>query len=95
MNCKTCKSRCAWAGQEASGHGKCLVGYTPITNGDKIRSMSDYDLADWIADILNHCDNKKPEDECLDSCPLYPCCNLPFGSIEGWLKSPADKEGEG
>lgn len=64
----------------------------PMTNGDKIRSMSDYDLADWIADILNHCDNKKPEDECLDSCPLYTCCNDGPDSIEDWLKLPAEEE---
>ena len=60
----------------------------PKTNADRIRSMSDYDMADWIADILNHCDNKAPEDECLESCPLYACCNLPFDNIENWLKSP-------
>ncbi len=66
----------------------------PQTNGDRIRGMSDYDMADWIADILNHCDNKKPEDECLESCPLYACCNLPFDNIEDWLKSPAKGEQE-
>lgn len=64
--------------------------YKPQTNGDRIREMSDYEMADWIADILNHCDNKTPEDECLESCPLYACCNLPFDNIENWLKSPAE-----
>lgn len=64
-----------------------------ITNADRIRAMSDFDMADWIADILNHCDNKKPEEECLESCPLYACCNLPFDNIENWLKSPV-KNGE-
>lgn len=73
---------------------KSCPAYNPIpkpqTNGDRIRGMSDYDMADWIADILNHCDNKNPEDECLESCPLYACCNLPFDNIENWLKSPAE-----
>lgn len=49
MTCKTCKSRCAWAGQEASEHGKCLVGYTPMTNADRIRAMSDEELAETYA----------------------------------------------
>ena len=96
MTCKTCKSRCAWAGQEASEHGKCLVGYTPITNGDKIRSMSDYDLADWIAEILTYHGGlytHRDRFECDQECPLYKCCNdQPSDNIEDWLKLPADKE---
>lgn len=65
----------------------------PQTNGDRIRGKSDYEMADWIADILNHCDNKNLGDDCLESCPLYACCNLPFDNIEAWLKSPV-KDGE-
>ena len=38
--CKTCKARCVYAGRcETSVHGKCLVGYVPITNADVVRSM--------------------------------------------------------
>ena len=52
MDCKTCKSHCAWVGKEQSEHGKCLVGYTPITNADRIRAMTDEEMAEFIADDL-------------------------------------------
>ena len=63
----------------------------PQTNADRIRAMSDEELAEWLADILNHCDNKKPEELCRISCPLYKCCNdQPSDNIEDWLKAPED-----
>ena len=66
-----------------------------LTNGDRIRSKNDYDLADWIAKILCYCVNKIPNKPCSRKCPLYKCCNdQPSDSIEDWLKAPADKEGE-
>lgn len=85
---------CSRTGTPTSDAWRCdLFEPTTQTNGDRIRRMSDYEMADWIADILNHCDNKTPEEECLESCPLYACCNLPFDNIENWLKSPAEKDG--
>ena len=70
----------------------------PMTNGDKIRSMSDYDLADWIAEILTYhgafssYQDWDFERKCI-GCPLEKCCNdQPTDNIEGWLKLPADKE---
>lgn len=73
-----------------------------MTNGDKIRSKSDYDLADWIAQILLYhgsFSRRQPltidDNECPHECPLYKCCNdQPSDNIEDWLKAPADKEGE-
>ena len=68
----------------------------PLTNYDLIISKTPEEIAEWLADILNHCENKKPEELCRMSCPLYKCCNdQPYDNIEGWLKSPADREGEG
>lgn len=65
-----------------------------VTNGDKIRSMSDYDLADWIAEILTYHGalyTQRDRFECDQECPLYKCCNdQPTDNIEGWLKLPAD-----
>ena len=62
-----------------------------LTNVDRIRAMSDEELAEWLADILNHCDNKKPEELCRISCPLYKCCNdQPSDNIEDWLKAPVE-----
>ena len=69
----------------------------PTTNGDFIRSMSDYDLADWIAQILMYHGSfsRRPltidDNECPHECPLYKCCNdQPSDNIEDWLKSPVE-----
>ena len=65
----------------------------PQTNYDRLISKTPEQLADWLADILNHCENKKPEEPCRMSCPLYKCCNYqPSDNIEDWLKSPVEVE---
>ena len=83
MNCNTCKSRCVWAGQEASEHGKCLVGYTPTTHFDWIKSLSVEKLANVLTD-----------DWCEILCGSPSICD---GQCEGkmlsWLKTPLNKEG--
>ena len=59
-----------------------------MTNGDVIRSMSDYDLAEWIAMVLTYHDafSRHPFESCNKECPLYCCCNdQPTDNIEGWL----------
>ena len=53
MKCKNCRQNCAWAGKERSEHGKCFVGYIPTTNADRIRSMTDEELADEILRWFN------------------------------------------
>lgn len=46
LKCKSCKAACAHVGHpETNLHEKCLVGYLPITNADRIRAMSDEELA--------------------------------------------------
>lgn len=61
-----------------------------MTNGDYIRNMSDYDLADWISGILTRHGFYAWGDyryECDKDCPLYECCNdQPSDNIEDWLK---------
>lgn len=65
-----------------------------MTNYDLLISKTPEELAEWLADILNHCENKKPEELCYMSCPLYKCCNdQPYDNIEDWLKAPVE-EGE-
>ena len=59
MNCKNCRQNCAWAGKERSEHGKCFVGYIPTTNADRIRSMTDEEIADFLRDI-GECDRRCP-----------------------------------
>lgn len=63
----------------------------PLSNGDVIRFMSDYDLADWIAQILIYHQPFSADDDCPHECPLYKCCNdQPSDNIEDWLKSPVE-----
>lgn len=71
------------------------------TNADRIRSMSDYDLADWIANILTCHGAMSSSKEfdfdryCID-CPLNKCCNdQPSDNIEDWLKSPVEEVDNG
>lgn len=68
------------------------------TNGDVMRGMTDYDLANWIAEILTYhgafssYQDWDFERKCI-GCPLEKCCNdQPSDNIEDWLKLPADKE---
>ena len=64
----------------------------PRTNYDRIIHKTPYELSEWLADILTHCDNKEPGAECHDSCPLYKCCNDGPDNIEDWLNAPAEGE---
>lgn len=67
----------------------------PQTNADRIRAMSDEELADWLGRILVHCDGTEAI-KCMPSCPLYKCCNdQPSDNIEDWLKSPVEEEIDG
>lgn len=61
MNCQTCKASCVWVGKEQSEHGKCLVGYVPKTNAECIRSMTDEELANWLAIISSSKPLSSPE----------------------------------
>lgn len=47
--CKRCKGECG-----VEGMSGCIVchGFAPMTNADRIRSMSDEELAEWIANDL-------------------------------------------
>jgi len=64
-------------------------------NGDVIRSMNNYDLADWIAKILIYHGKVALNEyhvDCDKRCPLYYCCNdQPTDNIEGWLDLPVEE----
>lgn len=47
-NCKYCKADCALRGEE---NLKECKGHIPMSNADRIRAMSDEELAVWIASI--------------------------------------------
>ena len=60
--------------------------YKPITNADRIRAMSDEELAHWICKKLPGCDSK--------TCPGAELCNATDGLSNGlvkWLKQPAEE----
>lgn len=50
MNCKNCKADCASKG---IGCAKDCKGYIPKTNADCIRSMTDEELAKYIAWLVD------------------------------------------
>ena len=68
--CETCKAHCKWIGSaELPEHG-CLVGYVPLTNADRIRAMTDEELAEFL-NCHNFCarnfdceNGKRPCQEC-------------------------------
>ena len=55
-----------------------------ITNADRIRAMSDDELAKWLCSIMTA--------ECCDrSCPARDICNLGDRGLVKWMKQPADE----
>ncbi len=61
--------------------------FKPMTNADRIRQMTDEELAEWVT--LMVCKYRS-----CGNCPMADWCT-PDRGITDWLKSPADKEGGG
>lgn len=60
------------------------------TNGDKIRTKNNHDLAEWLAQIMDCCWNAARYGECDEDCPMYNCCNNQLSdNIEDWLNQEA------
>ena len=87
-NCKLCLADCAFSGKDMK-KGTCK-GYIPMTNADRIRAMSDEELAEFISRIeigdfgqqvygKTFCDMCKGQYEC-DDCRLW------------WLQQPAEED---
>lgn len=95
FDCKKCKKFdvCEMTKELGFMNGGCRA-YTekkPQTNYDLLISKTPYELAEWIAKILDHCENKMPAELCRQSCPLYKCCcDQPSDNIEDWLKAPVE-----
>lgn len=75
---------------EASPHcKKCTQNstdkYTPVSNADRIRGMSDEELAKWLVDATV-CERVCHEDE-------YCHGNECVKRVTDWLKQPAEMEG--
>lgn len=65
--------------------------------GNRIRSMSNYELAEFLSNIVDHCFtlgmNQKTEAfPCDADCAMYECCCGPYMSVEQWLEGTPDKE---
>lgn len=94
-NCKECVSKCEHAGKDREficGNGvSCKVTKKPIaTNADKIRAMSDEELAEFLEDW----------DFCYGWCP-FGMANAPYSPecpqnceelLLSWLQQPAEEE---
>lgn len=58
---------------------------THKTNGDRIRSMSDEELAEWICSIMTA--------ECCDQrCPAHDICSLGDNGLVKWMKQTAKED---
>ena len=75
--CVRCKGNCGFIG--ITGMWACK-GFVPMTNADRIRSMSDEDLAEKYATV-DACPGKEYERRCNNKC---------FGCWLEWLKSPVE-----
>ena len=90
-NCKDCVARCVHAGKDREficGNGvSCKVTKKPIaTNADKIRAMSDEELAKYLS---NPCDcTVDPERDGYRECGNDLCVKY----LLEWLQQPAEEE---
>ena len=55
----------------------------PLTNGDRIRAMSDAELGSWLCSIMANCDEK---------CPGRNWCKTGHKGTVAWLKQPVKEE---
>ena len=58
----------------------------PQTNADRIRAMSDQELAEFLCDRMAHCDPRY--------CPGCETCGIEIGKARGlknWLQQPAEE----
>ena len=90
-NCKDCVARCVHAGKDREficGNGvSCKVTKKPIaTNADKIRAMSNEELAKYLS---NPCDCAvDPERDGFRECGNELCVKY----LLEWLQQPAEEE---
>ena len=62
----------------------------PMTNADRIRTMSNEELAVWLCDLFS-------VDTCYTHCPGYDFCYDPYGKSNGlkkWLQQAAEEDND-
>ena len=75
-NCKLCLADCAFSGKDMK-KGTCK-GYIPMTNSDRIRAMSDEELAEYLCGLTYCCE-----------CEHRDTCNGEDGYLK-WLRQPVE-----
>lgn len=76
------KITCDKAGATADKNGK------PKSNADRIRQMTDEELADFFCRISECCGN----DEICSMCPIYDGCAQNVMCVERWLKQEVSED---
>lgn len=96
VNCKICgHPYCEHAGTQRGIVVRCdnymppQKPKKPQTNADRIRAMSDEELAVWLSDICSICDCCAVAEECSEV-PGYEVCRE---NVVAWLRQPV-KDGE-
>jgi hypothetical protein len=82
MNCKFCKADCVRSGEDRELEKRNC--YQPMTNGDRIRAMSDEELADFLGwrSLCGHI-----QIDHYEVCETRGVCG---GCVLNWLKQPAE-----
>ena len=96
-NCKNCHSLCIHAGKDRKF--VCINGVSckitmekPQTNADRIRAMSDDELAKILnafTSYFDECNRSEDDIDCHD-CELFKLCGLWKGKAIEWLQQPAE-----
>lgn len=79
-NCKYCKAECGFTGEDRE---RVCKGYISMTNADRIRAMTDEELATLF----------EKSSDCNIGCPAYYHCQLTetigcFLTMLEWLREP-------
>ena len=71
-------------------HAKAVKERKTRTNYDLFHEMKPYELADFLAQLMDCCFNSGRWGECDEECPMYDCCNTcGLDNVEDWLMQEA------
>lgn len=95
-NCKGCQSRCEHAGKDrefvcVKGVSCKVTKTVPMTNADRIRAMSDEELAQWMLNGISDdpCDYCEYNNGYCDGSPCRGKADA--DKIIEWLRQPAEE----